>query len=105
MSFFDDLKSQVTNTWSDVTSVGVPAVIAGVENYASQQLASQAKQNQVQAQAAVSEVAAKPGTSSGVMLSIQNTFKDVAANEVVKNYGIYIVAGLIALIIIVRKVK
>lgn len=99
MSFLDDLQEQVSNTWEDVTSTGVPAVVAGVENYAASQLSQQAKISQQSATRAAQQIAAQPGPSSGLMKSISDTFSNVGQSAVVKQYGVYILAGAAVLII------
>lgn len=103
MSFLDDMQAKVSDAWSDVTSAGVPAVVAGVESYGSQILADQARANQKQAQAAVSQIASQPGASSGIMASVQGVFKDLATTEGMKHYGPWILLGAVALLIVGKK--
>lgn len=99
MSFLDDLKDQVSDTWSDVTSTGVPAAIAGVENYAASQLSQQATVSQQAANKAAQQIASQPGPSSGIMKSISASFSNVAQSAIVKQYGVYILAGAALLIV------
>lgn len=99
MSLLDDIGAQVSSTWSDVTSTGVPAAIAGVENYAASQLTQQATVSTQAATAAASQIAAQPGPSSGIMKSISAAFTSVGQNVVVKQYGVYILGGAALLIV------
>lgn len=100
MSFLDDLGSKVSQTWTDVTSTGVPAVIAGAENYAAQQLSQQAQQNQQAANAAAAQVVASSPPSTGIMKSIQDAFASVGASTAVKQYGGLMLAGVAGLLIV-----
>jgi hypothetical protein len=103
MSIIDDLENQVSTTWDQVTSTGVPAVIAGVEDYASKQLASQAKQAQGQAQAALNQVIASSPPSTGVMASIQGMFTNIGVSTGLQKYGLYIILGGVAFFFVARK--
>lgn len=103
-NFLDDLENQVSQTWNDVTSAGVPAVIAGVESYASQQLQQEATKNQASSQAAVQQVVSRPNTSTGVMASIQQTLGQVAQGAAFKQYGLYIVLGVLVVYVVAKKV-
>lgn len=99
MSFLDDLQEQVSNTWNDVTSTGVPAIVAGVESYAAAQLNQQAKQNQAAATQAATQVMKQPGPSQGVFKSISDSLSSVGQSAAFKQYGVFIVAGVAVLIV------
>lgn len=100
----DDLEASVSQTWNDVTSAGTPAVIAGVEAYAAQQLSQEAASNQAASTAAVNQVIAQKGPSSGIMASISQTLGQVAQGAVFKQYGLWIVVGVLGFYIVVKKV-
>lgn len=103
MSLVDDLQEKISNTWNDVTTTGIPAVIAGAEKYASDQLAAQAAQSQAQAQSALNQVVASSAPAQGVMGSIQNVLTDIGQGTFIKQYGIYIIIGAVALVIVGKK--
>ncbi|PWU11824.1 MAG: hypothetical protein C5B47_00240 [Verrucomicrobia bacterium] len=103
MGLLDDIGNQVSSAWNDVTTTGAPAVIAGIENYASKQLADQAVVNQKQAQKAVDQVIKSGQPSTGVMKSIQDMFTGIAQNQVIKDYGAYMIIGAIVLVIVIKK--
>jgi hypothetical protein len=100
----DSLENDLDSAYNSISSAGTPAVIAGVENYASQQLAQQASANQTQAQAAVAAATKNGGASTGVMASIQSMFGSIAQGTVFNQYGLYIIGGLIVIILVARKV-
>lgn len=104
MSLIDDIEKKVSDTFHDVTSTGAPAVIAGIENYAADQLKGMAQKNQNASQAAVQQVLAQPGPSSGIMASINNVMSEVAQGAFFKQYGGWIILGMVATVIIVKKV-
>jgi len=95
MGFLQDMGSQVSQTWNDVTSTGAPAIIAGVENYAAQVLSQQAQQNSTQAQQAINQVVGQPGPSQGIMASINKSFGDLGQNAALKQYGPLLIFGAI----------
>jgi hypothetical protein len=103
-NILDDLERSVSNTWNQVTAVGVPAVVAAAEGYASEQLAGQARQSQAQAQAAVNQAVSAPGPSSGIMASIQKTFSQLGVGAAAKQYGVYMILGGVAMYFIIKKV-
>lgn len=100
----DDIENSVSSAWNSISSAGGPAVIAGVENYASAQLSTAAKTNQAASQAAVTAAVQNGGASTGVMASIQGMFSQIAQGTVFQQYGLYIVGGLIVVILVARKV-
>ncbi len=104
MGLFDNLSSEVSSAWNNVTSTGAPAVIAGVEQYGASILTQQATQSTAQAQAALAQVASQPGSSSGIMQSIESSFKNIVTTQGLKTYGPYIIIGLIAVLYIGKKV-
>lgn len=105
MGLLDDLGAQVSSTWSDVTSSGVPAIIAGVENYASQQLSQNARQQAQQSQIAMQQVVSQPGPSNGVMASISKAFSDIGQNAAFKQYGPLILLSAAAFVVIGLAIK
>lgn len=104
MSFVDDLGSSVDSAWNSISSAGAPAVIAGVENYAADQLKTQANTNAAASQAAVTAAVKAGGQSTGIMKSIQDAFGSVAQGTVFKQYGLLIIGGGVLLLIIGRKI-
>ena len=103
MGLLDDVQAQVSTTWDNVTSAGAPAIIAGAENYAAQQLTQAATQSTQASQAAVNQIIATGGPSSGLMASIQGTLSGIAQGTFFKSYGLYIVIGGIALLVVGRR--
>lgn len=104
MSLLDDLQKDVSTTWDNITSAGVPAVIAGAESYAATQLQTAAQQNQATSAKAVQQAVASGGPSSGLMASIEGVFGNIASGQVVKQYGAWIIIGGIVAIIVIKKV-
>lgn len=100
----DSLENSVSSAWNSISSTGAPAVIAGVENYASQQLAQQATANQAQAQAAVQTAIKNGQPATGVMASIEGMFTNIAQGAVFKQYGLYIVGGAILAVLLIRRI-
>lgn len=100
----DDLENSLSSAFNSISSAGAPAVIAGVENYAAQTLQQQANTNSAAAQAAVNQAVKNGGASTGVMASIQASFKNIAQGTFFQQYGLAIVAGLIVLVIVARRV-
>jgi len=104
MSIVDDLENQVSSGWNSISSAGAPAVIAGAENLAIQTLQQDAAKNQAASQQAVNKAVQSGGPSSGLMASIQNVFGQVAQGAVFKQYGLYIIGGVIVLLIVGRRI-
>lgn len=104
MSIIDDLQNSVDSAWKDITTTGVPAVIAGAENYAADQLKGQAQQNQAQAQAAVQAAVQSQGAATGIGASINQVMSQIAQGTVFKQYGLYIIAGVLVVMIAGRRI-
>jgi len=104
MSLIDDLEGKVNNAWDTISSTGAPAIIAGAENYAADQLKGAAVQNQAAAQAAVNKAVASGSPATGIMKSIQDVFGNVATGAAFKEYGLYIVVGLIVILVVGKKI-
>lgn len=98
-----DLESQVDSAWNGISSAGAPAVIAGIENYAADQLKGQAATNQAASQAAVTAAVKSGGQATGIMKSINDAFGNIAQGTVFKQYGLYIIGGAVVLLIVGRK--
>jgi hypothetical protein len=103
MSLLDDVQTKVSQTWNDVSSTGGPAVIAGIENYAAQQLSQAAHENQTQAQSAVNQIVSQGGPSSGIMASINGVMGQIAQGAFFKEYGLYILGGAVVAYLVLRR--
>lgn len=86
----DDIENDVSNAFSSLVSTAAPAVIAGAENYAAQQLTQSANATTAQAVAAA---AAKP-PATGIMASIESAFATNQVGALVKNNWEYILGGV-----------
>lgn len=104
MDILGDLESQVNSAWNGISSAGAPAIIAGVENYAADQLKGQAAQNTAASQAAVTAAVKSGGQATGIMKSIQDSFGSIAQGTVFKQYGLYIIGGVVVLLLVGRKI-
>lgn len=94
MSLLDDLGSSVSTAWDDVTTAGVPAVIAGAEAYAAQQLTQASTSSAAQATAAAKQIVANTPPATGIMASINNIFSGIGLNLAGNAYGLPIVLGV-----------
>ncbi len=103
MSFLDDIEKGVEDAWSTVSTTGAPAVIAGAENYAAELLKKQATSNQAAAQAAVQKAVQAPGSNNGLLKSINGVMSQIAQGTVFKQYGLFIIAGVVVVMIVGRK--
>lgn len=99
----DDIENSVSSAWNSISSAGAPAVIAGVESYAADQLKGAAATNQAASQAAVQAAVANGGASTGVMASIQSMFSNIAQGTVFNQYGLYIIGGLVVVVLVARR--
>lgn len=100
----DDIESSLSSAFNSISSTGAPAVIAGVENYAAQQLTTAANTNQAASQAAVKAAIASGQPATGVLASIENSFKGIAQGTFFQQYGLYVVAGIVVIAIVAKKV-
>lgn len=98
MGLLDDIGSQVSSTFDDITSTGSPAIIAGIEQYGAQQLLGAAAQNQKAATQAAAAVLAKPGApATGLLASIQGMFGSVGTSAALTQYGPEILMGVVGI--------
>ena len=104
MGLFDQLENDVGNAWNTISSAGAPAVIAGAENYAASMLTQNAKENQAKSQAAVNAAVANGQPATGILKSIEDSFGSIAQGAVFKQYGLYIVIGLVVVLVVGRKI-
>jgi hypothetical protein len=95
-SWLDDISSAVTNEWNDFKATGAPAIIAGAEQYAAQQLQGLAQGNTKQATKAAQEIMTRPsGPPSGLGASISDVFKNIAGSAGAKEYGPWVIGGIV----------
>lgn len=92
----DQIEDDVSNSFSSLVSTAAPAVIAGAENYAAQQLSQSAQATQAQATARAA--AAPPAT--GIFASIENSFTQTAAGAWLTNNWKPVVGGVAALALV-----
>lgn len=97
---FGDAQKAVSNTVGTLEKTGVPAVLAGLEQYGADQLTSMAKANDAVAQQGVTDLLNSPSANSGIVTALKNAFSGVATSTVMKNYGGYIVMGIGGLLLV-----
>lgn len=101
MALSDDISNAISATWNQVTSTGVPAVLAAGEAYGAAQLNGMAQSNVVAATSATKAAMSGPSAAPGsFQASLSNVFSQIAGNAVLKQYGAYIVIGVVAFIVI-----
>lgn len=95
---FAGAEKSVSDTWGTITSTGVPAVLAGIEQYGANQLNSMAKDDASQAQTAAQNMMQNGQPAPGVLGAIQNMFKSTFTGAAAKQYGTWAIIGVAALV-------
>ena len=103
-SLFSGAEQAAQNTVGQITAAGVPAVLSGIEQMGAQELQSLSKANTEAATNAAQNLINTPGPSSALGKAISSALGGVASGAVFKQYGAYIIIGVIALIVVVRRV-
>lgn len=89
------LKDSVGQAWDDVIATGVPAIQATAEKEAIKWLTEQNKATQATLDSNVKEILERPTDESSFGTALSNTLQ----NSVIKQYGLEIGVGLVALMI------
>lgn len=91
-----DASKAVEDAWGAVTTTGVPAVLAGVEEYGADLLRGLAQDHRQEATANAQVLMQGTGANAGgVMGAIQDAFQGIGQSAALKNYGPYIIAGIV----------
>jgi len=105
MALSDDLSNAISSAWNQVTTTGIPAVIAAGEAYGATQLQGMAQANVASATAAAKAIMSSPGATTGSFAATLNgVFSQIAGNAVIKQYGLPLAIGAIILFIVIRKI-
>lgn len=104
MSLIDDIEAQATSAVDSFTTTGAPALAAAAESYAATQLAGQATVNQQAATNALNAAVASSPAATGIMASFETTLQNIGTGVFFKQYGLYIVIGVAAVLLIGRKI-
>jgi hypothetical protein len=95
---FAGAANTVDQTFGQITSAGVPAVLSGIEQYGAQQLQSLAQANQAAATQATQTILQQPTTPIGKAIS--DSLASIASGAVFKQYGSEIIVGLLILLVL-----
>ncbi len=91
MGLFDNIGQDVSDGFNSIVATGAPAIIAGAEDYAAQQL----QQSSAQTKAAATVAAAKAPPAKGIFASIESAFGQTQVGAFIQNNYVYIIGGMI----------
>ena len=97
----DQGKAALQKEYDDVVATGVPAIKAGLETWGAQVLTEQANASKAELKSAVVAISKNPPPAPGsIGESFSNLFKEVGGDVAGNKYGLWIVAGVGALVVL-----
>lgn len=99
--FFDSAGEKAQEALNDLVKVGVPAVQVAAQQWAQDALGDMQKESQKELNAAIKEVQSKPSSPG----SIGDAFKTTIQGTILETYGMHILIGVVALVVIGMMLK